>query len=78
MIIKKTMGPKGQILIPKEARDFLWLKPGSEVIIEVKNNEIRIRPSIQHEDFLENFCSVSKKLEKKIDIKKEFLSQYEE
>ncbi len=72
------MGPKGQILIPKDARNFLGLKPGSEVIIEVRKKEIGIRPSIQHNEFLDNFCSVSKKLEEKIDIKHEILSQYKD
>jgi AbrB family looped-hinge helix DNA binding protein len=77
MIIKRKLGPKGQIVIPKDAREQLNIKPGSEVLIEVVNNEIRIKPAMSEMDFFNNFVKTSKKLAEKIDFKKLYDEQYE-
>ena len=32
-----TVGPKWQIVIPKEVRDTLWIKPGDNMVVLMKN-----------------------------------------
>lgn len=77
MIIKRKVGPKGQVVIPKDIRDLLNIKPGSEILIELNGNEIIMRAAIEDENFLENFTKTSKKLKEKIDYKKILDEQYE-
>ncbi|MEM2135255.1 MAG: AbrB/MazE/SpoVT family DNA-binding domain-containing protein [Candidatus Jordarchaeaceae archaeon] len=35
MICRRVIGPKGQVVIPKEIRDVLGLREGSEVLVEL-------------------------------------------
>ncbi len=45
---RKNIGPKGQVVIPKRLRDALGLKPGVEVILELKGDEIVLsKPKIE-------------------------------
>ena len=34
-----SVGPKGQVVIPKHLRDKIWIKPGDKVIILLRNNK---------------------------------------
>jgi len=77
MMIRRKVGPKGQVVIPKDFRDLLKIKPGSEIIIEINKNEIIIRPAENEDDFLKRFFKTSKKLTEKINIKKQLEEQYE-
>lgn len=76
MIIKRKLGSKGQIVIPKDIRDMLKLKPGSEVIFEIHEQEIIIRPANNEKEFLEKFIETPKKLKKPINFKKILDNQY--
>ncbi len=76
MIIKRKVGPKGQVVIPKDARELLNIKPGSEILIEIGENEIIIRLAIKNQDFLEKFIETPRKLTKKVDFKKIYDDQY--
>ena len=78
LLIKRPLGPKGQIVIPKDIRDFLGLKPGSEVTLEVVGNEIIIKPTPTIEDFLTQFCSAPRKVTKNVDIEKIIDEEYGE
>lgn len=81
MYTRRTLGEKGQVVIPKDIRNYLGLKPGSQVVFDVKEKEIVIKPAVDPRKFVEDFCNVPKKLRRKIDIKKikEILDeQYEE
>jgi len=77
MIIKRKVGPKGQVVIPKDVRELLNIKPGSEVLIEVRNDEIIIRSNLNGQEFLKKFIATPKKLTKKIDFKHLYDKQYE-
>jgi AbrB family looped-hinge helix DNA binding protein len=37
------VGPKGQVVLPKEMRDRHGLRPGDEVVFDDEDGEIRIR-----------------------------------
>ena len=76
---KTTVGPKGQIVIPKDIRDKIGIKEYSEVIVDVMDDSVIIRKlkpeSVTYVDY---YCTTySKKLTKKIDIKKITEEQYE-
>lgn len=73
------MGSKGQIVIPKIVRDSLGMKPGEDVVMEVRDREALIRPGMSPKDFVEDFCSLSaEKLKKKIDLERLLEQEAEE
>jgi AbrB family looped-hinge helix DNA binding protein len=37
------VGPKGQVVIPKDVRDKLGIRPGDEVVVEEAGGEARVR-----------------------------------
>ncbi len=79
MYVTKTIGPKGQVVIPESVRRILGLKPGAEVLFDVKGEEIIIRPKATPAEFVEKFCSaVKKKAKKKIDLHGLYEKQLEE
>ena len=39
------VGPKGQVVIPKEVRLRLGIHPGDEVIVDEDDGAVRIRPA---------------------------------
>ena len=69
---KTTVGPKGQVVIPKEIRDKIGIKEYSEVIVNIIDDSViikKLKPeSVTYVDY---YCTTySKKLTKKIDVKK--------
>ncbi len=68
MIIRREIGKKGQVVIPKDIRTFLGIKSGENVIFEVRNKEVVLKQQ-DNTNFLEEFLNVSKKLNKGIRIK---------
>jgi len=45
---RKNVGQKGQVVIPKQFRDAMGLKPGVEVILEIRGDEIVIsKPKVE-------------------------------
>ena len=67
----KNVGPKGQVVIPKRMRNALGLKPGVDVTIELRGDEIVIsKPKIEG-SYTEYYTSTqSAKLKEPVDIKK--------
>jgi len=65
-----NIGPKGQIVIPKRMRDALGLKPGVEVTLEMRDQEIVIKKPQVRGSYTEYFITTSSpKLKKRINIK---------
>jgi AbrB family looped-hinge helix DNA binding protein len=67
MIIKREIGEKGQVVIPKDIRKHLGLDIGVNIIFEVKDDEIIIKkedPNRIVEDFFN-----TPKIKKKIPVK---------
>ena len=76
---KTTVGPKGQIFIPKDIRDKIGIKEYSEVIVDAVDDSViikKLKPaSVTYVDY---YCATySKKLTKRVDIKKITEEQYE-
>lgn len=67
-MLVKTIQKRGQIVIPKAIREMLALKEGSEVMINVKGEEIIIKKKGKIEDFFNEMDKVVK--EKSIKIEK--------
>ncbi len=76
MILKKKLGPKGQLLIPKDLRNFIGIKPGGTVLLEVVDDYIKIKANDSQNNFLNDFVKSNKKYKNKKDIKKIIEEQY--
>ena len=48
---KSTIEERGRILIPKDIRDGLNLRPGQQVTVEKKENFIIIKPAVGPKQF---------------------------
>ncbi len=72
---QKNIGQKGQVVIPKKLRDAIGLKPGVEVILELRGDEIVIsKPKIEG-SYTEYYTTThAPKLKKIVNIK-EILDQ---
>jgi AbrB family looped-hinge helix DNA binding protein len=66
----KNLGLKGQVVIPKRMRDTIGIKPGSEVTLEIREDEIVIsKPKIEG-NYTEYYSSTrASKLKKAVNIK---------
>lgn len=67
----KNIGPKGQIVIPQHIREALGLKPGTDVTIELRGEEVVIsKPKIEG-SYTEYYTSTrAPKLKEPLPIKK--------
>ena len=57
-----TIDMKGRILIPKEIREKLNLKPGVRLLIKIENGRIILLKSTSLEDFQSEIKSFQQKL----------------
>ena len=79
MLIKIKVGPEGQIVIPKVVREFLGIKAGDEIVMEIRGKELLIKSKVDPEKFVDDFCSTTKrKLTEKVDLKKIIREEVEE
>ena len=69
MILKRKIGSKGQVVIPKDVRQYVGVEPGSEVIFEVREDEVVLKPSRAPADIVEEYVSiVTSKLKNRIQL----------
>ena len=68
----RTIGPKGQVVIPKEIRDETGLVEGSEVSVEARDGDVvvrRVAPLTG--SYVDYFTTTyARKVEKPVDIKR--------
>ncbi len=80
MQMKRELGEKGQVVVPKDIRDYFNMQPGTTVVFEVKGNQIVITPEKSGEEFLKDFLDVPKP-KKRIswkEMEKTYEEQYQE
>ncbi len=73
MIIKRQIGEKGQVVIPKDIRTLLGLRAKSSVVFEVENSQVKIKSEKEPEKLVKEFFTVARTKGKGItleDIKK--------
>lgn len=82
MLVKRAIGERGQFVVPKDIREQLGLRAGTEVTVEVKGQEMVVKPAKTPEQIVDEFCSISSKRIHIKDgpkwIKKVLDEQYEE
>ncbi len=76
---KMTVGPKGQVVIPKVFRDMEKIMPGSEVVFELKDEGILIKKPEEYDviKVMEQIAKSGKKL-RKLDSDREYEKMLEE
>jgi AbrB family looped-hinge helix DNA binding protein len=66
----KHLGPKGQVVIPKRMRDTIGIKPGTQVTLEIREDEIVISKPKSKGKYTEYYTSTRvSKLKKPVNIK---------
>ncbi len=76
--MKRTLGPKGQVVIPKEIREKLNLAEGSILTFEVSDRTILVRPEPSPEEVVGRFLSIKgKKRGKPVDWKSILDEEYQ-
>ncbi|MBI4454819.1 MAG: AbrB/MazE/SpoVT family DNA-binding domain-containing protein [Acidobacteria bacterium] len=68
-VLLRAIGEKGQVVVPKDIRDHLHLKPGSTVVFEVRGDGVILRPEKTGKEFVDQFCTTRRKLRKPVSIK---------
>ena len=64
MELERSVGPKGQVVIPIDVRNQVGIKEGSDVVFEVEDDKIIIKKKLNPKEFVEDFGNISKKLKK--------------
>lgn len=63
MIIKREIGEKGQVVIPKDIRNFLGLRVKGNIVFEISGNNVLIRKEENPEKIVNDFCNIPGKKE---------------
>ncbi len=69
MIIRREIGEKGQVVIRKDIREFLQLRSGSHVIVEIEKDEVKLKPEEDINEFLEEFFTIARTKGKNLTLK---------
>lgn len=79
MIIKRKIGEKGQVVIPKDIREHMGLDMGVNITFELRGNEVVIKKEADAVKIVEDFFNTPK-INRKIgvkELKKIYEEQYE-
>lgn len=74
-MIVRRVGPKGQVVIPSNIREMLEIKPGEEVVVEVRDGTVLIKP--KKESVTKHLSNLVLEEEKRV-IRKIVLDKYYE
>ena len=76
--LKRTIGPKGQIVLPKDIRSHFNLHSGSEVVFDVQEHNIVLKPAVDPKKYVDEFCALGTKVKKMTtaEMKKVIEEQY--
>lgn len=61
MEIIRTVGEKGQVVIPIDIRRMLKLKEGEKIVFEIKDNKITVKKQQSSKEWLKEFLKYRKK-----------------
>jgi len=76
--MKRKLGPKGQVVIPKDIREKLSLTEGAILDFQIEDDAIMVKAEPSAEEFVERFLSVKgKKLRKRVDWKSVLDDEYQ-
>jgi len=78
MIIKREIGEKGQVVIPKDIRNNLGFDVGVKITFEIEDDKVIIKKEEDAEKVVEDFFNtpkISKKISFK-ELKKMYEKQY--
>ncbi len=64
MELERSIGPKGQVVIPMDVRRKVGIKPGSEVVFEVEDGKIIIKRKMSPKELVEDLGNIPHKLKK--------------
>lgn len=77
MITKRSLSEKGQLVIPKDMREYLKWRNKENVTIEINNDSVMIKKE-KNEEFLDDFLNLPKiKRNPNEKLKDIILEQYE-
>ncbi|MBI4449018.1 AbrB/MazE/SpoVT family DNA-binding domain-containing protein [Candidatus Woesearchaeota archaeon] len=62
LTINRKVGPKGQIVLPKDVRSQFKWKPGTEVSFIVRAHEVAIQPAMSADAVLEKLHKIGEKI----------------
>lgn len=75
--MRRKLGPKGQVVIPKEIREKLNLAEGTTLTFDVSDRTILVRPEPSPEEVVGRFLSVKgRKRGKRVDWKSVLDEEY--
>ncbi|PIN75482.1 hypothetical protein COV18_02925 [Candidatus Woesearchaeota archaeon CG10_big_fil_rev_8_21_14_0_10_37_12] len=60
--LKRFIGPKGQVVLPKDIRNQLNLQTGTEVMFKIEENKIVIELAADPKQYVEEFCAIGKNM----------------
>jgi AbrB family looped-hinge helix DNA binding protein len=74
---RKKTGSRGRVVIPKHMRDAIGLKPGVEVVLAVRGDDVGISKPKAEGNYTDYYTATyTPKLRKSVDIKEIIQSKY--